>query len=167
MSPLSKIIIQLGAPNHPDGSLSDIALDRANHTIALANQYSHARILCTGGKAPRFNATQRDHGNWVKQYLIERGVSAERFLTTAASLYTIDDARLSLPIVLEHCSSATILLNTSDFHIKRSAMIFNAIFKDFEIVACPATSSLSKDQLMKLAAHEQVAYQRDRATLGV
>lgn len=63
------VIVQLGAPNDEDGTLSDIAIARCEKTLLLASQYPQAKILCTGGRNEHFNSSAFNHSELTQHYL--------------------------------------------------------------------------------------------------
>ena len=68
-----EVIVVLGSPNFPDGTLGPIALDRLQVCLSIFNPKKH-KILCTGGFGAHFNTSPVAHANYLKDFLILKGV---------------------------------------------------------------------------------------------
>lgn len=159
------VIIQLGGPNDEQGNLSDIAIARCEKTIQLAEQFPTAKILCTGGHSEHFNQSAFNHSELTQSYLQRKGISKERFLPSALSRFTIEDATLSAPI-LNNLKVDNLLLVTSGFHMNRALAIFSHIFPTYTITPEPAVNAVSAIRLIELEQHESKAITRDKQTLA-
>lgn len=147
----------LGAPNSPEGELSDIALSRLDYCLTL---YSKGKkVLCTGGWGKHFNTSDEAHCVYAKRYLIKKGVSGEDFLDCALSENTVDDALKIKPIVAR-LENSDLKIITSDFHVERVQLIFEEILKGFNCSFIGARSGLEKEQLQHLIKHEKEAIEQ-------
>jgi len=150
-----EILVVLGAPNSPAGELSDIAISRLD---ALVNLYSDGkRILCTGGWGDHFNTSTQAHAVYAKKYLLNQGIPEAAFLEHALSANTVEDAVKS-KIILSRLDNPSIAIITSDYHLKRVMLVFNEIFKGFDLRFVGVESGfLTAEQQTKLRAHEETA----------
>ena len=153
-----KVLVVLGAPNNPDGKLSDIAKSRLDWAI---NHYVEGDlILCTGGWGDHFNITQQAHAVYAKDYLSKNGIPKQAFLETALSANTVEDAVKS-KIILSTLNMPLLTIITSDFHLERVQLIFNEVLRDFTIQYKAVHSDfLDAVQRTKLIEHERKAIQR-------
>lgn len=123
----STVIIVLGSPNTNEGALYSPGLERCALTAELFRQNPDFFILLTGGFGEHFNRTRLPHTDYTQKELLKLGVSADAFIETAHSLNTLEDASMSLPIVLRHHFSEAWVI-TSDYHLDRARFIFERTF---------------------------------------
>ncbi len=154
---LSEVLVVLGSPNSPDGELSEIAKSRLD---CVADRYDeNKRILCTGGWGAHFNVAPKAHAIYAKEYLMKNGIPLDNFLEVALSSNTVEDAVKS-KVILSQLDHPCITVVTSDYHLERVRLIFNEIFKGFEIQFIGVKSDfLNEDELNSLTTHEQAAIQ--------
>ena len=79
---MKTVIIVLGSPNDAQGNLSDIALSRCEQAYGEFVKQPTAFVHCTGGFGA-FNVTDQPHGFYTKQYLMHKGIPADKFLDVA------------------------------------------------------------------------------------
>ncbi len=123
----SELIITLGAPNDRSGKLSAIALSRANKALELLKQKPEAKLIITGGFGG-FNPTNKPHYSYVRQYIVNKGLDANRIMGEIASSHTVDDAVLSSRFLADF-DVGKITIVTSSWHIKRAKFIFQHFFE--------------------------------------
>lgn len=157
---LSRVIVVLGGPNDDKGNLSTIALSRCDLAWSVFKSVTSCKVLCTGGIGDNFNPTKVAHGEYTKQYLINKGIPAKAFLETVHSRFTFEDAVLSKPI-LQLANARHITLITSDFHMNRARYIFSHVFKDYDIDFMASDTLLSPHELTRLQAHELSVMERE------
>lgn len=153
---MKRIILTLGAPNDEQGNLSPMAEDRLECTLGLYLHNDNVKILCTGGFGESFNTTNYPHAYYSKRFLIERGVRENDFLELALTSNTVEDFRVSKPII-ERERPDLLLIVTSDFHMERVKLLHDLILNYPHVFFIPAKSSLSGEELAPLVLHEKLA----------
>ncbi|MDO7084421.1 YdcF family protein [Pseudocolwellia sp. AS88] len=165
---MSVAIVILGHINDELGQLSAIATLRcetALTALSFMKKTRNVKILCTGGFGKSFNTTQISHGQHLKNYLRNKGVSNSVFIDVALSTYTLEDALLSKPI-LEKDLIHHVVLVTSDFHMERAKLVFEHVIPNIKFTYAEAITcigeSVSQQELTRLIEHEKQAIKRDR-----
>lgn len=154
-----KIIIVLGSPNDPDGSLSKIAESRLSVCQEIYESGSF-KIVLTGGFGAHFNTSDKAHAYYLKQHLIANGIAPEDILALIKSRHSVEDATLSQWIIARY-KPEKIIIVTSDYHFKRAEIIFKAVyfpFTDFSF-SLASSKSVNPDVLNLLIQHEKTAVQ--------
>ena len=150
-----EVIVVLGSPNFPDGTLGPIAMDRLQGCLFIFNPQKH-KILCTGGFGAHFNTSPVAHANYLKDFLIQKGVPSTAFLPLALSSNTVDDAVMSKSI-LKETKFKDLIIITSEYHVARVKFIFIEILKDFNLNFKSVAHHSIDDVLVPLIQHEKVA----------
>ena len=150
-----EVIVVLGSPNFPDGTLGPIALDRLQGCLSIFNPQKH-KILCTGGFGTHFNTSPIAHANYLKDFLIQKGVPSTAFLPLALSSNTVEDAVMSKSILIK-TEFKDLVIMTSEYHVARVKFIFTEILKDFNLNFNAVTHHSIDDVLEPLIQHEKVA----------
>jgi len=157
---MSNAVVVLGSPNDHEGNLLPIAVSRADAAFKAFQRYPECKMLCTGGYAEHFNTTNQPHAQYLKEYLIAKGVPSNVFCEMALSSYTLEDALLSKPILqqaeIKHC-----IVVTSDFHMERVKLIFNSIMPNLSFEFVSAETPVNQNEFDKLLAHEKNAIKRE------
>jgi len=157
---MTSLIMILGAPNDESGALSDIAVGRAEQGIEEHHNHPGSKVLCTGGFGGHFNTTPTPHARYVKEYLSAHGVPSEDIVEDPVLSHdTIEDAALSKPIV-EKYAIRTLIVVTSDFHMKRVQYIFTRVFPKVDIIFSSARTDFSAERYEELRAHEKRELQK-------
>jgi vancomycin permeability regulator SanA len=150
-----EVIVVLGSPNFPDGTLGPIALDRLQGCLSIFNSQKH-KILCTGGFGAHFNTSPVAHANYLKDFLILKGVPSTAFLPLALSSNTVEDAVMSKSILMKTVFK-DLIITTSEYHVARVEFIFTEILKDFNLNFKAVAHHSIDDVLEPLIQHEKVA----------
>ncbi len=161
---MQRAIVVLGAPNDGHGRLSAVALARANCAYGEYRRLDEARFLLTGGYGEHFNSTSSPHAHYLREHLVGLGVPGSAFLELVESANTLEDARLSKPVLDRHeIRHASVV--TSDFHVPRARYVFERLCTGVALhfVACP--SKLPEEQISRLHDHERRALARARRML--
>jgi len=148
------IIIILGSPNDDQGNLSETATGRLAQGLVEFRRRKEYKILCTGGFGEHFNTTDKPHAFYAVRHLISEGVPESDILEIVKSSNTVEDALLSKPIITKHGVRSLIVVS-SDFHMKRVRHIFKQVFKKFDLTYSGAKTSFSKEQYRSLRNHEK------------
>jgi len=150
-----EVIVVLGSPNFPDGTLGPIALDRLQGCLSIFNSQKH-KILCTGGFGAHFNTSPVAHANYLKDFLVEQGVPSTAFLPLALSSNTVEDAVMSKSILMKTVFK-DLIITTSEYHVARVEFIFTEILKDFNLNFKAVAHHSIDGVLEPLIQHEKVA----------
>jgi len=150
-----EVIVVLGSPNFPDGTLGPIALDRLQGCLSIFNSQKH-KILCTGGFGAHFNTSPVAHANYLKDFLILKGVPSTAFLPLALSSNTVEDAVMSKSILMKTVFK-DLIITTSEYHVARVEFIFTEILKDFNLNFKAVAHHSIDGVLEPLIQHEKVA----------
>jgi uncharacterized SAM-binding protein YcdF (DUF218 family) len=150
------IVILLGSSNDENGNLSGIAIERCEQAIREYRQHPGYKLLPTGGYGPHFNMTDKPHAFYAQQYLVAHGIPADDVLEFAASANTLEDARLSRPIVEKHGVEQVVVV-TSDFHVPRVRYIFEREFHGIELTFSGCATHLPQAELEARKQHEEQA----------
>lgn len=157
------IIMVLGSPNDANGNLYSVALSRCRQAFALWKNNPDWSILLTGGYGEHFNTSPKPHAAYLKEFLVQQGVPSSKFLEFAESRNTLEDATLSLPIVVSHGASAVDVI-TSDYHVPRARFVFMREFESTSVallfVAVPTDAGLCEFDLESQIEHERKSLQR-------
>jgi uncharacterized SAM-binding protein YcdF (DUF218 family) len=157
--PMDGLIIVLGAPNDASGKLSTIAIERCEQAIREHRQNPGFKFLLTGGYGSHFNVTDKPHAFYTQSFLVAHGIPEEEILGLVESSNTIEDTRLSKPMItrlgVEH-----IIVVTSDFHVKRARYIFEREFPNVEIIFSGCSTYLPEADLTALKKHEERALEK-------
>ena len=152
---MKNVIIILGSPNSTKGRLSKIAIGRARKCLEVFNPETD-KILCTGGFGLHFNITEKPHAEYLKQFLVKKGISETHFLLFANSSNTVQDATKSKEILLNG-DYTKITIITTEYHLKRVQLIFDEILSDFEKKYLTSSNNMSIKSLQKFQKHESKA----------
>lgn len=155
-------VVVLGSPNDQEGRLSSLAIERCEQALIEHKRRPDAYILPTGGWGAHFNTTEHPHAYYLRQFFIASGVCERQILECAESANTIEDAKLTKPIVERHGISELIVV-TSDFHVARAEFLFRREFHDVALLFSPAKTHLPEADLRHLKHHEEKALARLKA----
>lgn len=151
---VQKVLIVLGAPNSPNGELSDISKSRLNHCVHSFKKGN--LVICTGGWGNHFNTSEFSHAFFAKNYLVKNGIPEEAFLDFALSSNTVDDA-VKVKAIIQNLKALNLVIITSDYHIERVKLIFDEILSIYPIEYIRVKSNFSNQKLDILVQHEKLA----------
>jgi uncharacterized SAM-binding protein YcdF (DUF218 family) len=152
-------IVVLGAQNDPEGRLSATARERCERALREYREHPGALVVPTGGWGQHFNMTARPHGDYVRDYLIARGVPEDALLACVESASTIEDAGLCRPVV-ERLGLRRLVVVTSDYHVARAALLFTRAFPDVALEFAASATQLPEQELRRRVDHERNAIAR-------
>lgn len=118
-------IVVMGLQLNPNGSVKPELLDRLAVAIRSARKYPNAYIICTGGAtASNADATEAEE---MAQWLRICGIDESRIIVEDKSYSTTENAQNTFQLLYEQYPQITSLaIVTSDYHIQRSVMMFQA-----------------------------------------
>jgi uncharacterized SAM-binding protein YcdF (DUF218 family) len=156
---LKGVIVVLGSPNDAEGNLLSIARERCSQALEEYKKNPEYALLPTGGWGKHFNTSDKPHAHYVKQELMGRGIPESAFLSCAESSNTIEDARLSRPI-LDVYPDAELIVVTSDFHADRARFLFTREFPERRITVSESLTHLPPEDIARLCTHEKQALEK-------
>jgi uncharacterized SAM-binding protein YcdF (DUF218 family) len=123
------LIVVLGAPNDPDGTLGLTARLRADQAVTEHRRHPDAALALTGGFGAHFNTSSRPHHEHVADALVARGVPRTAIVAGLPSMNTVEDARFACDFARAH-GYRTLCVVTSQFHAERARLLFTRVQGD-------------------------------------
>lgn len=121
----SLCIVVMGYYLKSDGSMRDELYQRMKVTLASAEKYPNAYILCTGGGTAAENGKVTEAGQMAK-WLKKKGIDPDRIIVENQALSTIQNATYGCPLLYrEYPQVKNLAVITSDYHIYRSCLYFH------------------------------------------
>lgn len=149
----SPIVVVLGAPNSPTGELSSIAQGRIDRAIDLVFEKDDSILLLTGGYG-NFNSAPRPHSEYLREYALFRGVPDHRILIVTESSSTLEDAAYARDLLEDLGHEGELFVVTSDFHERRTHIVFTSMFPDRTVRIVPTSAEISPIELEVIVTHE-------------
>ncbi len=153
---MKKIIVLLGASNDKKGNLSQMAIDRLECAYSIYADNSNVTFLCTGGFGEHFNTTDVPHAEYLKKWLLLKGVNDKDFLPFIISSNTKEDIQ-GINDIMKYISTDLLIVVTSDFHIKRVKTLYKMLVPYENAIFISAISDLKEDELFTRMTHEEKA----------
>ena len=168
--------VVLGFQLNPDGSMREELIERLNVAYKCAEKYPNAFVICTGGGTASENPSATEAGK-MSEWLINRGVAAERVIVEDKSLTTAQNAIYSCQILKDQYPQVKhLVIVSSDYHIATGTLLFGAESvlladdsgnKPFTIVSNAAwrapsgnlTMMFQAGALIELAGDKETAYE--------
>lgn len=117
-------IVVLGFQLMPDGSMKNELVGRCEKALQCAELYPDAYIAVTGGGTASGNREATEAG-CMAQWLIEKGISADRIIVEDKSMTTSENAIFTGQIIREkYPAIKNLIIVTSDYHILRGCAVF-------------------------------------------
>jgi len=124
------VIVVLGQSLNPDGSTPATLLERAEAAASLhLSTASRPPIIATGGDTA---GTGTSEAEVMRKLLRELGVPDAKIILEPRAKNTLQNAWESVPMLPKGCDE--IFLVTSDFHMPRSAYLFEAVFASKDMI---------------------------------
>lgn len=121
----SLCIVVMGYYLHSDGRIRDQLRARLEVTLASAQKYPNAYILCTGGGTASENAKVTE-ASQMAQWLMDHGIPESRIILEDKARSTIENAVYgSAQLYRDYPTVKNLAVITSDYHIFRSCLYFN------------------------------------------
>lgn len=120
----SLCIVVMGYYLKSDGSMRDELYQRLQVTLASAQKYPNAYIMCTGGgTASKGMVTEAGQmAKWLKK----KGIDADRIIVENQALSTIQNATYGCALLYrDYPQIKNLAIITSDYHIYRSCLYFH------------------------------------------
>lgn len=126
------VIVVLGNPAKPDGSIAPIARSRVDEAIRQYRAGVAPRLIMTGGHV----LNRWVEAQVMQQYAVSQGVPASAILTDGEAQNTIQNAYYAYKIMQAH-GWASALVVSSPSHLRRSSLIFMHFPLAWHMVAAP------------------------------
>lgn len=121
----SLCIVVMGYYLKSDGSMRDELYQRMQVTLASANKYPNAYILCTGGGTASESNRATEAGQMAK-WLKKKGVDPDRIIVETQAMSTIQNATYGCALLYQdYPQIKNLAIITSDYHIYRSCLYFH------------------------------------------
>lgn len=118
-------IVIMGYQLNPNGSMKPELLDRVAVAIRSAQKYPNAYIICTGGATS--DNPDVTEASEMAQWLRICGIEESRIILEEASFSTTENAQNTMQLLYEQYPQIrNLAVVTSDYHIRRSYMMFQA-----------------------------------------
>lgn len=154
-------ILALGSPANPDGTPQPRLLNTLTRTLQLANDFPEAPIFVTGGAV----YTSMTESQAMKNWLVEKGVNADRIIMEDQARDTVGNAINIMPYLKEK-DLDRLLLVTVEYHLRRSSLIIDGVLQqqdvDVDIVGIAGESDLAGNAFDQRMVIEKAASYRDR-----
>ena len=119
-------LVALGFQLNPDGTMREELIERLRVAVDCANKYPNAIIVCTGGGTASEDPTATEAGR-MAEWLISRGVDADRVIVEDRSLTTAQNAIYTFDILAQSYPQVNQLaIISSDYHIATGTLLFGA-----------------------------------------
>lgn len=122
-------IIVLGGGVYRDGVLSVLSKSRADRCVEIFYKLDNSpKIITSGGGGDRIGTSE---GDQIKKYLIENGINDSLIYAETNATSTIENIDFAFDFINKECENdkISIMIITSDFHIKRA--IYIALKKNY------------------------------------
>ncbi|MGI9281909.1 MAG: ElyC/SanA/YdcF family protein [Endozoicomonas sp.] len=153
-------IVTLGYALSPEGEMRQPLIDRLEQTLAAATRNPEATIIVSGG-VPNGGVTE---SFLMKQWLVEKGVSADRVYMDDKAKDTVGNALYSTEI-MKDIGTEHVTLISSASHMRRALSIFAEVADrehvDISFDNLVAMDFDSMDEAMTLSANESLVIYRD------
>lgn len=121
----SLAIVVMGYQLNDNGSMKPELLDRLGVAIRSARKYPNAYVICTGGSTSKVEGITE--AAMMQQWLTICGIEESRIILEEGSFSTTENAQNTLMLLYEdHPKIRNLAIVTSDYHIRRSVMMFEA-----------------------------------------
>ncbi len=121
----SLAIVVMGYQLNENGSVKPELLDRLGVAIRSARKYPNAYVICTGGATSSVESITE--AGEMARWLTICGVDESRIIIEDASYSTTENARNTCEILQNSYKNIRHLaIVTSDYHIRRSCLMFSA-----------------------------------------
>lgn len=121
----SLAIVVMGYQLNANGSMKPELLDRVAVAIASARKYPNAYIICTGGATS--DNPDVSEASEMAQWLRICGIEESRIILEDTSFSTTENAQNTMQLLYEkYPDIRSLAIVTSDYHIRRSVMMFEA-----------------------------------------
>lgn len=122
----SLCIVVMGFALNANGTMKEELIGRLETTLASAQKYPNAYILCTGGGTASGNYAATEAGRmalWLEDY----GIPSQQILIEDRSYSTELNAVYSLELLQQECPQVdTLALISSDYHLRRCFWLFQS-----------------------------------------
>jgi hypothetical protein len=148
-------IVVLGRTPEPDGSLPPIGRQRVERAVALWRAGIAPRLILSGRHGLMVDDSPMTEAEGMARHALALGVPRELLHLEDESRDTIGNAYFVLRRWLEPNAWRTIRVVTSDFHVTRTAWVFQKILGDaYDVSFSPASTELDAEIIAARARAE-------------
>jgi len=123
----SLCIVIMGYGLRADGSMREELVDRLVVGLSSAMKYPDAYVVVTGGATSDVPGVTE--AGQMAEWLVERGVSADRIIVEDRSYSTLQNVqRVYRILIRDYPQVKDVAVITSDYHIRQSCTFFMAMF---------------------------------------
>ncbi|WP_107948760.1 YdcF family protein [Lysinibacillus parviboronicapiens] len=141
-------MIVLGAKVKPNGVPSLALRNRLEESIDYLTKYPHVKVIVSGGQG---SDEDRTEASVMLDYLVQRGIPAERILVEDQSTSTYENLLFSKELLPEATKQITIVSN--DFHLRRAKYLAKSLGFEVDVVVAKTPKSVET----KLRIRERAA----------
>lgn len=121
----SLCIVVMGYYLNSNGSMRSELINRMEVTLASAQKYPNAYIMCTGGGTASKNSSVTEAGQMAK-WLVQQGIDPNRIIVEDNAMSTIQNAIYGCDLLYRNYPQVrNLAVITSDYHIYRSCLYFH------------------------------------------
>lgn len=125
-------LIILGAKVRPTGEPSLSLQNRLDAAVDYMEKYPHVTAIVSGGQGKDEPETE---AAVMANYLIERGIDAQRILREEQSTSTYENFLFSKELLAEDVTHITIVSN--DYHLYRAKYLADVVGLEADVIAAP------------------------------
>lgn len=115
-------IVALGHVLNSDGSMTPALIERLKLALQMAYQQPESLILVTGGLAKQGKTESQQ----MKRWLVKHGIEPGRVIEENRAVNTIDNARFSIELMVNHHVTSATLVSAS-IHVHRAQLLFETL----------------------------------------
>ncbi|MEK4229706.1 YdcF family protein [Solibacillus sp. FSL H8-0538] len=130
-------LIILGAKVKPGGVPSLSLKNRLDVAIDYLTDHPHVQVIVSGGQGMDEEQTE---ASLMYDYLVDRGIVAERILIEDRSTSTYENLAFSKVLLPDNVSAITIVSN--NFHLHRASYLAHTLGLESDVVAAPTPKSV-------------------------
>ena len=117
-------IVILGFALNADGTMKDELVGRLQTGLNIANQYTNAYVVVTGGGTAANNPNVTE-GGLMGEWLLAQGLDEGRLIIENRAPSTVGNAQYTYEILkTEYPQVDSVVLVTSDYHVPRGCAIY-------------------------------------------
>ncbi|WP_107841542.1 YdcF family protein [Metasolibacillus meyeri] len=137
-------LIILGAQVRHTGEPSLSLQARLETATAYLHDYPHVKVIVSGGQGRDEPATE---ASVMADYLIEKGIAAERILLEEASTSTYENLLFSKELL--PADIATITIASNDYHLQRAKFLAEVVGLEADVLAAGTPTSVEAKSRMR------------------
>lgn len=143
-----EVLIVLGAKVKPGGVPSLSLKNRLEVAADYLHKYPHVTVIVSGGQG---HDEDRTEASVMRDYLIDKGIEANRIIEEDASTSTYENLKFSKELLAQDVTNITIVSN--DFHLRRASFLAEQLGLEADVLPAKTPASVNlKSRLRERAA---------------